>query len=173
MSTKQEIYHMIEAKAFDRLLDFFDRRPNMVRKYVTMATHHENETFRRQAIDFLGFLAEKRADARPEYFREIIRRHLWGMNEESGNMDWSAPEIIGAIIAARPNLFGEFSSVMIEAALHEPVFYQGLLQAVRMMALQDKKLIAYHLPRLKEFAEQGDHPLADQAKQVLQEIGVF
>lgn len=152
MNKKQEIYQLLEKNSFDQLLDKFDREPNTVRKYMTMATHSQDENFRRKAIEFFGFLAEKRAAAYPEYFREIIRRHLWGMNEESGNTDWSAPEIIGAIIAAQPELFKEFASVMIEAALPEPIFHQGLLKAVEMMAAKDKDLIEYHLLRLKELS---------------------
>jgi len=150
MIKKQEIYQLIDENSFDLLLNKFDREPNAVRKYITMAAYAQDEKFRQKAIEFFGFLAEKRAAARPEYFREIIRRRLWGMNEESGNMDWSAPEIIGAIIAAEPKLFKEFAPVMIEAALCEPIFHQGLLKAVERMSTKDKKLIEYHLPRLQE-----------------------
>ncbi|MGI6679199.1 MAG: DVU0298 family protein [Dehalobacterium sp.] len=150
MTQKEAIYRLLAKRAFDQLLELFDEKPNVVRKYVTMASQHRDEVFRRQAIDFFGFLAEQRAADQPEYFREIMRRHLWGMNEESGNIDWSAPEIIGAIIAAQPALFKEFAPIMIEAALCEPVFHPGLLKAVKRMAAQDEELIEYHLPRLKE-----------------------
>lgn len=158
MSKKQEIYHLLEEKSFDQLLTKFDQEPNLVRKYVTMAAYAKDEDFRQKAIGFFGFLAEKRAAANPEYFREFIRRRLWGMNEESGNMDWSAPELIGAIIAAQPKLFHEFASVMIEAALIEPIFHDGLKKAVAMMAAKDEELISYHLPRLK--CIMGDHFLS-------------
>ncbi|MEL7564101.1 MAG: DVU0298 family protein [Dehalobacterium sp.] len=148
MNKKQEIYQLLDEGSFDLLLSKFDQEPNTVRKYITMATYAQNEKFRQKAIDFFGFLAEKRAAGQPEYFREIIRRHLWGMNDESGNMDWSAPEIIGAIIAAQPELFKEFASVMIEAALSEPIFKPGLIKAVKMMASKNKELVEYHLPML-------------------------
>lgn len=150
MNKKDEVYQLLEKGSFEQLLVLFDQNANMVRKYVTMATHEQDKLMRGQAIGFFGFLAENRAAAKPEYFREIMRRHLWGMNEESGNIDWSAPEIIGAIISAQPELFKEFAPVMIEAALNEPIFHEGLLNAVKIMSGKDKRLIQYHLPRLQE-----------------------
>jgi len=150
MNKKAEVYQLLEKGFFQQLLILFDQNPNMVRKYVTMATYEQDEKIRRPAIEFFGFLAEKRAAAKPEYFRETMRRHLWGMNEESGNIDWSAPEIIGAIVSAQPELFKEFAPVMIELALNEPVFHEGLLKAVKMMGAKDERLIEYHLPRLQE-----------------------
>jgi hypothetical protein len=150
MNNKDEVYRLLMENKFERLLGLFDQQPNMVRKYVTMATHHREAGLRQQAVNFFGFLAEKRAVSRLEFFKETIRRHLWNMNEESGNTDWSAPEIIGAIIAAQPELFKEFAPVMIEAALAEPIFHQGLMRAVERMAAHNTELIEYHLPRLKE-----------------------
>ncbi|MCR6545188.1 DVU0298 family protein [Dehalobacterium formicoaceticum] len=153
MTQKERIYQLLAKEAFDQLLVLFDQKPNMIRKYATMAAYHLDEGFRKKSIDFFGYLSEKRAVAQPEYFREIMRRHLWGMNEESGNIDWSAPEIIGAIVAAQPDLFKEFAPIMIEAALCEPVFHQGMLKAVERMAAKDERLIEYHLPRLKELKQ--------------------
>jgi hypothetical protein len=147
---KKEIYQLLEKGFFQQLLIFFDQNPGMVRKYVTMATLVQDEKIRRPAIEFFGFLAEKRGAVKPEFFRETMRRHLWGMNEESGNIDWSAPEIIGAIVSAQQKLFKEFAPVMIELALSEPVFHEGLLKAVKMMGAKDESLIEYHLPRLQE-----------------------
>ena len=86
----------------------------------------------------------------PEFFRETIRRHIWAMNDESGNMDWLAPEIIGQIVAAQPRMFEEFASIMIEAALKEPPFYPSLRKAVKLLAGTDKNLIQHQLSRLQE-----------------------
>ena len=44
-------------------------------------------------------------------------------------MDWRAPEVIAHIVAAEPDLFGEYAPVMIEAALMEPIFYPSLRKA--------------------------------------------
>jgi hypothetical protein len=170
MDNKQKIYGLLEDKQFERLLDLFDQDPNLVRKYMTMAAFYMEKTLGKNALEFIGFLSEKRAAQKPEYFREIIRRHIWGMNEEGANIDWMAPEIIGTIIASEPGLYGEFTSIMITAAIDEPIFQKGMFKAIRMLGPKNKELFEYHLPRLKEFVEDEDVELAELAQTVLREI---
>lgn len=141
---------MLEKEDYEEILRLFDETPDLVRRYLTMATFATEPVISKQAIKCFGFLALRRGRAKPDFFRETIRRHIWAMNDESGNMDWRAPEIIGQIVAAQPVLFEEFASIMIEAALKEPVFYPSLKNAVKVLAETDPKLIEYQLTRLKE-----------------------
>lgn len=149
MNYRQEIYRCLKENDHDRILDLFDRDPSSVRRGLTRVTYDKDEDIAGRAAAFFGFLAKERASSQPEYFREIIRRHIWGMNDESGNMDWRAPEIIANIVVAEPDSFGEFAPIMIEAALKEPIFYPSLLKAVKALASKDMKLIEYHLPSLE------------------------
>lgn len=146
---KEEIFRYLKENNCDALLDMFDRDPHGLRRGLTRLTYDRDEDLAGQAAAFFGMLAKKRAASWPEYFREIIRRHLWAMNEESGNMDWRAPEVIAHIVAAEPDLFGEYAPVMIEAALMEPIFYPSLRKAKKILASKDRKLIEYHLPSLE------------------------
>lgn len=171
MDKKQMIFEQLDKKEFSRLLDLFDHDPNLVRKYITMATYDTDSSLGQNALEFFRFLSEKRAALKPEYFREIIRRHIWGMNEEGANIDWSAPEIIGAIVASEPDIFGEFASVMVMAAVDEPIFHKGMFAAVRMIGFNNKNLIEYHLPKLRTFVDDKDPELAQLAQTVLKEIG--
>lgn len=147
---KSDIYGLLKKEDYDGLLELFDETPDMVRRYLTMASFSTDREISEPAIKSFGFLALKRGRGKPEFFRETIRRHIWAMNDESGNMDWRAPEIIGQIVAAQPTLFKEFASIMIEAALKEPVFYPSLQNAVKLLAGTDQKLIEYQLTRLQE-----------------------
>jgi hypothetical protein len=148
--TKHKVLELLQKDDTDELLCLFDRAPNRVRKYLTMATYAEDDATRKKAVNCFGWLAKKRGMSHPEFFRETIRRHIWAMNDESGNMDWLAPEIIGQIVAAQPRMFEEFASIMIEAALKEPPFYPSLRKAVKLLAGTDKNLIQHQLSRLQE-----------------------
>lgn len=148
--TKHKVLELLRKDAYDELMSLFDLDPSRVRRYLTMATFAEDDVIREKTVNCFGFLAKKRGRTQPEFFRETIRRHIWAMNDESGNMDWLAPEIIGQIVAAQPDLFGEFASIMIEAALQEPPFYPSLQKAVKLLAGTDKKLIQHQLSRLQE-----------------------
>lgn len=171
MDKKQMIFEKLQKKEYDSLLDLFDQNPNLVRKYATMATYYTENSLGYNALEFFSYISKKRAALKPEYFREIIRRHIWGMNEEGANIDWSAPEIIGAIVASEPELFGEFASIMIMAAIEEPIFHKGMFEAVKMIGLKDRKLIEYHLPKLRTFVDNEDPELGRLAQMVLREIG--
>ena len=172
MDSKQKIYALLENKEFDTLLNLFDENPNLVRKYLTMAAYYTENSLGHNALVFFRFLSENRSSLKPKYFRETIRRHIWGMNEEGGNNDWSAPEIIASIIAGNPGLFGEFTTIMISAAIDEPFFQKTMLKAIRMIGLENKELLEfeYHLPKLLALVDDKDQELAELARTVIREI---
>jgi hypothetical protein len=66
------------------------------------------ELVRWRAIEAVGKMADLKAAANLEGVREIIRRMLWAMNDESGNSFWHAPEVIGEVLANVPRLTSEF-----------------------------------------------------------------
>lgn len=148
--TKHKVLELLRKGDQEELLNLFDLAPSQVRKYLTMAAFAEDDIIRERTVNSFGYLAKMRGESLPEFFRETIRRHVWAMNDESGNMDWLGPEIIGQIVAAQPRLFEEFASIMIEAALREPVFYPSLQKAVKLLAATDKKLIQHQLSRLQQ-----------------------
>jgi hypothetical protein len=82
------------------------------------------------AVEAFGYLAKKFAREDIQFYRDIIRRLLWMMNDEGGNSNWSAPETIGEIIYNQPELFGDLAPMMISAALEEDFFHRGMLWAV-------------------------------------------
>lgn len=55
-----------------------------------------------------------------EQARIFVRRLLWHMNEESGNIGWGVPEALGEILAADRGLAEHFHRVLISYILHTP-----------------------------------------------------
>lgn len=51
------------------------------------------------AIEAIGGLAGKYAPDSDELFRNVIRRFIWQMCEESANVPWASAEVIGSILA--------------------------------------------------------------------------
>jgi hypothetical protein len=56
----------------------------------------------------------------PEPVRELVRRTLWLMNDESGGLLWNGPQVIGAVLAYVPALRGELASVLASFLEEEP-----------------------------------------------------
>ena len=55
-----------------------------------------------------------------EDVRELLRRTLWLMNDESGGLLWKGPEVIGAVLANVPALCGEFGPILAGFLEEEP-----------------------------------------------------
>ena len=68
---------------------------------------------RHRAAVALGRAVSRLAEARPEEMRNVMRRLMWHMNEESGNIGWGIPEAFGEIAAACPQAGKEFHRVLI------------------------------------------------------------
>jgi len=69
--------------------------------------------YRLQAVYGLGVAVSRLALADREAAREIIRRLMWSLNEESGSIGWGAPETMGAILAMSPALAGEYAHIFL------------------------------------------------------------
>ena len=125
---------LIAEGDFDAVLCWFDKYPAAVRRLLTRITYSSDVLLHKNAIVAFRVLSKERATRTPEFFREVIRRHVWGMNDEGGNIDWSAPEIIAAIITGCPELFSDFIPIMYHAAVAEPTFHDSLYRGLEMIA---------------------------------------
>ena len=65
-----------------------------------------------RAATALGLTTARLAEREPEAARNIIRRFMWHMNEESGNIGWGIPEAFGESLAASPLLAKDFHRVL-------------------------------------------------------------
>ncbi|WP_139652680.1 DVU0298 family protein [Raoultibacter phocaeensis] len=127
--TKEAVRALVEAGGEEKLVELFDEDPSRIRRFLTRLCYERDEVCRLRAIECFALLSRERADALPAFFTEIIRRCLWEMNEEGGNVAWSAPEIAGAVIAGSPDRFGAYFSYVACAALDEPTFGPSLIAA--------------------------------------------
>ena len=127
--TKTSVRAWAEARDFDALLTAFDADPDRVRRYLTRLAFHPDDPVHEAVMDAFTMLASARQEGLDEFWRETIHRQLWAMNEEGGNVAWSAPELIGAVIAGAPDAYGMYFSYAVMAAIEEPTFQPSLLAA--------------------------------------------
>jgi len=66
-----------------------------------------------RAAAALGACVAAVAREAPEDARVIMRRFMWHMNEESGNLGWGVPESMAETLARSPLLAKEFSRVLL------------------------------------------------------------
>ncbi len=61
----------------------------------------------------LGPCIAKMSDNKPEEARNIMRRLMWHMNEESGNIGWGIPEAFAEILVCSEKMAKEFHSILL------------------------------------------------------------
>ncbi len=61
----------------------------------------------------LGATCAQLAEREPELARNVIRRFMWHMNEESGNIGWGIPESFAESLAQSPLLAREFHRILL------------------------------------------------------------
>jgi hypothetical protein len=73
-----------------------------------------------RAAACLGMAVAGLVEHRPEDARDIIRRLMWHMNEDSGNTGWGIPEAFGEILAADESLAKQYKSILISYVMDLP-----------------------------------------------------
>ena len=75
------------------------------------------ETAKWHAVAALGQVTGRMAGRMAEgegiaQAREVVRRLMWRLNEDSGNLGWGGAEAMGEILAVTPSLAAEYSRIL-------------------------------------------------------------
>lgn len=75
--------------------------------------YEEDELLRVRAfMEISNKAAAAAKEGKVEDLREIIRRLLWSMNDESGGVGWYAAEAAAAVLAGAPELIPEYGIIL-------------------------------------------------------------
>ena len=96
---------------------------------------------RHKAALALGQVVAGLEEGSAEDMHNIMRRLMWHMNEESGNIGWGIPEAFGEVLAACPRAAKEFHRVLISYVIDlgrdvsvETVVKEAIAQKVDVIA---------------------------------------
>ena len=96
--TKSGVRALVEAGDETAILALFDEDPHRVQRFLKRLACAPDAAHHARTVACFRMLSRERSAGMPEFFRETIRRSLWEMNEEGGNVAWSAPEIAAAVV---------------------------------------------------------------------------
>ncbi|AQS60204.1 DVU0298 family protein [Desulforamulus ferrireducens] len=170
MKLREEVESLLKEKNYEELAARVLRQPNLM-KYLFRLLYHPYGESRWLAIQGLGQVsAELVKRDKVEDVREILRRLLWSMNDESGSASWSAPEAIGEIIARNPEVFKEYVSIVVHAS-EEEIFHRGIAWALGRIGEVRPDLVQPFMPLLREFLVHRRPEVRGYAAQALGRIG--
>lgn len=131
MDDKKKITEYIEQQNYDAIVELGRENNARTLRYVQMNIWGDYRQLQRwHAITALGRLAEAFAAQQDEAYRNVIRRAIWAMADESGNVPWAAPEMMTVVIKARPQQYREFVKIMITNGLDSPMCRLGVLWSI-------------------------------------------
>lgn len=108
----------------------------------------------RAAYALGGQVAKLYVDS-PEGAKNIIRRFMWHMNEESGNIGWGIPEAFGETLAQCPPLADTFRRVLFHYIYDAPEDKSTAFCDHAPLRISCYKAIARLLSARPEFAEEA------------------
>jgi len=84
-----------------------------------------------RAILAVGMAARELVKTEPEFLRDACRKLLWSLNDESGGIGWSAPELLGEIVSADTKRFADLIPLIAEAYdIEGGMFRAGVVYAL-------------------------------------------
>lgn len=122
------------------------------------------------AISALEALAAAYAADHDEIYRNVIRRAVWAMADESGNVPWAAPEMMTVVIKACPQQYGEFIKIMITNGLDSPMCHLGVLWSIGHLGADYLPEIEPYLKRVLKFLDKKDGELRGTAVWALKQL---
>jgi len=172
MNKKEVVKELLAKQKYKELVKLATKRHSQTLKYIQMHLFGDyDQPLRWYAIEALGKLAKELAAQEPEVYRNLIRRFLWAMNDESGNVPWSSPEAIGSIIVNQPFLYGDLTPMLITNAFDNPMCHRGMLWAIGRIGKIKPSLILPFVPKIIPFLKHEDTELVGYAAWALGEIG--
>lgn len=132
-----------------------------------------------QAAYGLGLAVPLMAKDSMESARVVMRRFMWGLNEESGNLGWGIPEAMACILAESPPLSGEYGRIFLSYGYdtgkednfldHAPL-RRGVYWGMGRIAQKNPLAVLAALPSLCKALDDEDRPIRGMAAWALGEL---
>ncbi|OGW42220.1 MAG: hypothetical protein A2010_10105 [Nitrospirae bacterium GWD2_57_9] len=131
---KAAIRQALEADDLDAVASLARKDRKVLSQLVRLA--YDKETLAGwRAIKAIGRSAKEMVNKDYAFLRETIRKQLWSLNDESGGIGWSAPEIVGEIVSCAPDRFRDIIPLLAQVYdVDEVVFRPGVLYALATIA---------------------------------------
>lgn len=146
--SKNAIKGLLISMSYDNIAELAEVDKAVLRYLVSLA-YDKEDVITWRAIEAMGYVSKRLSKEKTEVFRDLIRRLLWSMGEESGGIGWSSPEMIGEIIRSNPNEFADIIPIL-WSFKEEEMFRAGVLWAMGRIAQVRPEMINFISDDLKK-----------------------
>ena len=168
---KKLITDYLKEQNYEAIVDVGRENNARALRYVQMNIWGDYRNAQRwHAVMALEALAEAYGADHDEIYRNVIRRAVWAMADESGNVPWAAPEMMAAVIKAQPEQYREFVKIMITNGLDSPMCHLGVLWSIGYLGEAYLDDIEPYLHRIVKFLDHADGELRGTAVWALKQL---
>ncbi len=154
IADKNKIRELLALRNFGGIIAWAESKRSPQRVMFSLALDADELTAWR-AIEAMGKIAAMESRKDLERIRDMVRRLLWLMNDESGGLGWRSPELIGEILVNVPVLIDDFGGLL-PAYFKEEPFERGTYLAVARIASINPKIYGENVDQLKESLSNPD-----------------
>ncbi len=149
--TRQRLSALLEADDFQRALHELRKWPRQRVLRALLASLCEGDDKRKgRVVSVMGLLTAELARDDMEAARELMRRLMWSLNEESGSSGWGAPQAMAEIMAVHEGLAEEYAHMLVSYMredgnyLENPFLQRDLLRGVGRLSGARPDLMKKH-----------------------------
>ncbi|MCL6471369.1 MAG: HEAT repeat domain-containing protein [Firmicutes bacterium] len=171
MSLKEKVKELLDEGNFDKVAELAKNRKSVIR-YLFSFLYATDDLLHWRAAEALGVVAAYQAKRSgnasngPDGERNIPRRLVWSLAEESGATAWPATEALGAVVATNPNRFPDFGRIVL-SFIDDPTLQRGVLWSARKIAEKRPDLVWSSVPKIIELLKDPNPTIRGHAAWVL------
>jgi len=161
LPVKEDVRQLLRSRDFEKLVLLADKNSSIIR-YLFSFLYSTDDLLHWRAAEALGIIANRQYENGINEGRNIPRRLVWSLMEESGSTAWPAPEALGAVVAMRPGAFTVFATIVL-SFVDDPVLQRGVLWSARKIAEVRPDIIKDSVPQVVGLLKSSDPTIRGHA----------
>lgn len=175
--SRKRLLKRLLSKRVDQNYSLLDKfTPMQVINALFPFLYHGDSSIRSRAVVMMGSAAARLAEDDMESARNVVRRLMWNLNDESGSMGWGSPEAMGEILARHEQLAREYGHILASYTrpeanyIENEILQRSLLWALLRVWRTHPELFAGMDPLVLPYLESGDPCVRGLAAELLGEL---
>lgn len=171
---KKRVFELLGSSSLQSAVNALCRLParRVINPLFALFNHGDPE-IKWAAVTATGAVVANLSDQDLEGARNIMRRIMWNLNDESGGIGWGLPEAMGEILARRDSLADEYTRILVSYANEEANYLEheglqrGLLWGIGRLAQAKPHRLCHAAPHLMRYLDSPDAAVRGHAAWVM------
>ena len=175
---REQILKILSGSDLDTGISALRRmHPGKIVNALLSFLYSQDETIKWRAVTAMGLVVQDLAADDMEKARNVMRRLMWNLNDESGGIGWGSPEAMGEILACHEGLSGEYAPILLSYAnmdanyLELPMLQRGLLWGIARLSEERRHLVIGSKSHFFPYLESEDPAVRGHAIRIVGLIG--